>query len=334
MYTHFCPASARTLKFIKHSSLALGDHITGTQCRPDLVAISAGISSDQAPQSPYAPGGDPVSPSSQALQSPNIPESQSSDLSYKPQSSDSSQPSESSKGQAVSWAEIETVVELASKVKKRLDGTKQGVAYTSYLLEQRPDRVAVCGLYISLNRFSLVLMDAANVYYTMLRWDDLSARNLLLRVLWYIKDPPKLMIDPTVTRTKDSIYTIKIEDKDYEGYRLESCGHPIGRRTVVFRCEGADFPVIKEQYVRCPVAEILEKTILSRVHEGKEVPGVVRFSWCGWVTRDDGSSIECGMGRRKRQKVRFVLRDEGTLFMEIPTPYDALVTAWDTLEGK
>ena len=296
-------------------------------CRPDLVAISVGSPPNQAPQSPHTPRGGPVltqSPSSQALQSPP-----DSDPSYKPQ------PSKSPEKQAVSWVEIETVVEYFSNGTTQLEGNKQGVAYTSYLLQQRPDRVAVCGLYISRRDFSLILLDAANVYYTTLRWKDDLAIKLLFRVLHYINDPPVSMVDPTITHNKDCTFTIKIEDKNYEGYTLTSCGQPIGRRTVVFRCEGADFPVIKEQYVRCSDDEILEKTILNHVHEHKEMPGVVRVFWCGWVRRaDDGPSIECGMGHRKRRKARFVLKDEGILFMEIPTPYEVLMTAWDALEGK
>lgn len=226
------------------------------------------------------------------------------------------------------------VVEFVSKGTNTPGGTNQGVAYTSYLLEQRPDRVAVCGLYISLNHFSLVLMDAAHVYYTVLRWDDESARKLLLRVLYYINDPPALMIDPTITRERDGTFTIKIKDDVYKKYTLKSCGHPIGRRTVVFQREGAPVPVIKEAYLRCLGPSTLEKTILDRVHEHEEMPGVVRVVWSGWVENPDGSSIECGTDGRKRRKARIALRDEGIPFMEIPTPYDVLVTAWDVLEGE
>ena len=137
------------------------------------------------------------------------------------------------------------------------------------------------------------------------------------------------MVDPTITR-KDGTFTINIEGKAYEGYTLKSCGHPIGRRTVVFK------PVIKEQYLCCPTTatntEIQENAILERIYK-PEMPGVVRVFWGGWVKRADESTVECGMGDRKRQKARLVLRDEGTLFMGILTPYDALVTAWDVLEG-
>ena len=233
---------------------------------------------------------------------------------------------------------METVVEFVSKGTGKSDGTKPGVAYTSDLLEQRPDRVAICGLYISADHFSLVLVDAAKACHTTLPWDDETARKLLFRVLSYINDPPASMIDPTITLgPKGDTFTIKHGDQEYKEYTLKSCGHPIGRRTVVFQCKdpNADVPVIKEQYVHYPlVDDILEKTILDHVHKSEEMPGVVRVSWCGWVKRPDGSSVECGMGDRKRQKVRFLLKDKGTPFMEIATPYDALVAAWDALEGK
>ena len=111
-------------------------------------------------------------------------------------------------------------------------GTEQGVTYTSYLLQQRLDQVAVCGLYISLHHFSLILVDAANVYSTRLRWDDELARQLLLRVLYYVKDPPLSMIDPTVTRNSDGTFTVKTRVKTrvkvYAGCILQSCGHPTG----------------------------------------------------------------------------------------------------------
>ena len=300
-----------------------------TEYRPDLLAIFMDSPSN-------APGGSPVlTPSppsqSQAPQSPNIPESQLSDPQYSTQSSESE--SEYQPRPEVSWAEIETIVEFKKRGVGTFDGTKQGVAYTTHLLAQRPNRVAVCGLYVSQRHFSLVFVDASKAYYTTLSWSDESARRLLFRILYYIHYPPDSMVDPTITRQGDT-YTIKIENKDYKGYTLKSCGHPIGRRTVVFQCEGADLPVIKEQYVRCSRGdEILEKGILERVHDPEEVPGVVRMFSCGWVKRGTGC-IECGMDGRKRRKVRFLLRDEGHPFMEIRTPYDALVAAWDALEGK
>ena len=232
--------------------------------------------------------------------------------------------------QKASWDELESVVEFVSKGTTVGKGTQQGVAYTSYLLQQRPDRVAVCGLYISLTRFSLVLVDAANVYSTTLHWDDEQARELLLRVLYYVNVPPQSMIDPTVTRNTDRTFTVKTKAQTYKRCILQSCGHPIGRRTVIFRCDGV---VIKEQYQRAAAAN-LEKTILDRVHKDGEMPGVVRVESFELVERDDGTSVKCGMDKWKRKKVRFVLQDEGTPFMEITTPYEALVTVWDALEGK
>ena len=232
--------------------------------------------------------------------------------------------------QKASWDELESVVEFVSEGTTVGKGTQQGAAYTSYLLQQRPDRVAVCGLYISLRHFSLILVDAANVYSTILNWDDELARRLLLRVLYYVKDPPQSMIDPTVTRNSDGTFTVKTKAQVYERCILQSCGHPTGRRTVIFRCNG---DVIKEQYQRAAATD-LEKNILDRAHKDGEMPGVVRVKSFELVKRDGGTSVECGMGSWKREKVRFVLQDEGTPFMEITTPYEALMTVWDVLEGK
>ena len=236
----------------------------------------------------------------------------------------------------VSWVEMEAVVEFHSVGLTTLEGTKQGVAYTSYLLQQRPDRVAVIGLYISSRDFSLILVDATDVYYTTLLWDSESARKLLLRVLYYINDPPESMMDPTIINKKDGTFTINDNGEDYEGCTLLSCGHPIGRRTVVFRTGIFSAPVVKEQYLRLPAAgaEIPEATILGVVHGCEEMPGVVRVLKSGYVKRANGTSIECGKDGRRRQKVRIVLQDTGDLFMTIRTPYEALVTAWDALESE
>ena len=100
---------------------------------------------------------------------------------------------------------------------------------------------------------------------------------------------------------------------------------------MIFRCDGV---VIKEQYQRCTAPVDLEKTILNRVHEDGEMPGVVRVVLFELVERDDGTRVECRTDSWKCKKVRFVLQDEGTPFMGITMPYEALVTVWDALEGK
>ena len=191
------------------------DHITGAACRPDLVAINPSQLSVSA-QSPS--------------QSPNILEPQSPEFSSESHISEYSSESQPSapESQKAPWYELESVVKFVSKGTTVGTGIEQGVAYTSYLLQQRPDRVAVCGLYISLHHFSLILVDAASVYSTRLRWDDEPARQLLLRVLYYVKDPPLSMIDPTVTRNSDGTFTVKTSVQDYAGCILQSYGYPIG----------------------------------------------------------------------------------------------------------
>ena len=311
-------------------------------CRPDLFAISADSPSNQAPQSPDAHGSGPVLTQSASSQAPDSSQSTEMTDDSRLTQSESSEPSGSPTSlqePAVSWVEMEAVVAFHSTGTSLRGGIRQAVAYTSFLFQQRPDRVAVFGLYISYRSFSLVLMDAIDVYHTTLSWGDESARTLLLRVLYYINNPPELMMDPTVIRKKNT-FTIKVADDVYDDYTLISCGDPVGRRTMVFQGSRPDAPVIKEQYLRRPInateAEIPEKNILDVVHARgeKEMPGVVRVRWSGYVERNDGRRIECGKDDRKRQKVRIVLQDAGALFMTISTPYDALVTAWDALEGK
>jgi hypothetical protein len=301
-------APPNPLRFIEHHSVAPRGHVTGTACRPDLVAIP--------------------SPSSHPIVSLNT--SEEGDASYRPGSSPD-------KVKAAHWVTIESVVEFISKGKSLSANIKQAAAYASYLLMQRPDRVAVLGLYISEVVFSLILVDATGVYITTLPWSDRLARELLLRCLYYIGDPPVSMVDPTVERNEDHTFTIRSNGMTYSRCTIKWSAHPTGRRTMILQHAGTRIPVIKEQYLRCPPtgtgAENLECTILSGVHQPEEMPGVVRVDWSGFVERADKSNIECGSGDRKRRKVRLLLRDEGILFMDIKSPYDALVTAWDVLEG-
>ena len=196
-------APARTVKFVKHGSSTPEGHLTGTIsiCQPDLIAIPADSPSNTSQLS--------ILVQSPPSQSHDIPKSQSS---------------ESSEKQRTPWSDVASVVEFVSKGTTRCDGTKQGVAYTSYLLQQRPDRVAVCGLRISL---SLILVDAAAVYSTTLHWDGKSARNLLLRVLYYINVPPISMTDPTIT-PKDNTYTINIKSQEYGDTHSNHVDTPLG----------------------------------------------------------------------------------------------------------
>ena len=134
-------------------------------------------------------------PSSLALHSPNTPGSQSPD-GYEDEGEEQAE-------RIVHWVEIETVAEFVSNGTSTPDGTEQAIAHTSYLLIQRPDRVAVLGLYISLHRFSLILIDATRVYYTTLSWNDEPARKLPFR---FSTTSMTSMIDPTVTRRKPYFY--------------------------------------------------------------------------------------------------------------------------------
>jgi len=265
----------------------------------------------------------------------------------------------------VAWVELEAVVAVHSGGLKIEENIKQVVAYTGYALAARPDRVAVLGLYLGPNGFALVLVDPTGVHRTdYLPWklpesgrsrkgkggkrgkrgqrgqggpsqSRTLPRALLLRVLHCINDPPKTMIDPTITREKGGTFEIAFRGKVFK--RCTQKWFPsLGRWTVVFETSpGASIAIIKEQYLRCKGASVenMEGNILKMIHDPREIPGVVRVGEFGPVTQDDGRAVECGSGNKRRQKFRLELKSQGESFMSIKKPYDALVAIWDLLEG-
>jgi hypothetical protein len=78
------------------------------------------------------------------------------------------------------------------------DNTKRAVAYTGYLLVAHPDRVAMLGLYISQDGYTIVLADPTGTYCTVPL--PLDNNSLLRRALHHINEPPELMIGPTIKR--------------------------------------------------------------------------------------------------------------------------------------
>ena len=259
----------------------------------------------------------------------------------------------------VTWVDLEAVVAVHSEGLKIDDNIKQAIAYTGYVLASRPDRVAVLGLYLGSNGFALVLADPTGVYHTdCLPWkppsSDHSGRGkrgqrgqggppplgrlpytLLRRVLHYINDPPKTMIDPTITREEGGTFEITFRGKVFKGC-MQKWFPSLEHWTVVFETsQGASIPIFKEQYLCCEgdSVENMESRILKMIHDPGVIPGVVRVGEFGPVTQEDGHGLECGLGKRRRQKVRLELKDQGESFMAIKKPYDALVAIWDLLEG-
>jgi len=110
----------------------------------------------------------------------------------------------------------------------------------------------------------------------------------------------------------------------------------LGHWTVVFETsQGASIPILKEQYLCCEgnLVENMEGGILKMIHDPGVIPGMVCVGKFRPVTQEDGHSLECGLGKRCRQKDHLELKDQHVSFMAIKKPYDALVAIWDLLES-
>ena len=175
-------AAASSKSFIVTSSDEPTDHCTATSCRPDLVALdiskfTSQLPSTQTPQPPNANEGcEQAGGREQAEPSPT-------DLctAANPRLTDTLAPANAP---SVPWVNLEAVIAVHSKHKSVLDNIRQAVAYTGYLLAARPDRVAVLGLYISLQGFALILVDPTGVYHTdQISWGEPLEKNPLPRVL-------------------------------------------------------------------------------------------------------------------------------------------------------
>ena len=126
------------------------------------------------------------------------------------------------------WLDLEAVVAFHSSGETIRENTEQAVAYTAYLLTARPDRVAMLGLHISQQDYTVILADPTGIYYShRLLWENIS---LLRRALYYIEDPPLCMTDPTIER---EAMGRKMASKIYHGCQ-QQWSPTLGRWTVIF----------------------------------------------------------------------------------------------------
>lgn len=227
------------------------------------------------------------------------------------------------------WHDLEAVGAFHSKGQTVDANIAQVVAYAGYLLAVRPDRVSVFGLYLGPAGFAVVFMTPSQPFRTnLIDWaPDNTISPLLASVLDLIQTPHASMVDPTTEWKDNGTFTITIGTKAYPGCRL-ACSPGLERWTSVFRTGQS---VIKSQYRKLDSKP--EAEILKYIHQGPRFPGVVRVVDSVWVRRPDLAFVESGM-TEVRRKVVMALMDEGMPFMEIKTPFDALATIWDLLEGE
>lgn len=223
------------------------------------------------------------------------------------------------------WSQLETTGEIKSKGNSPETSLMQEISYTVHLLQARPDLISVLGIFVDDNDFSLIFCSADGAYHTkFLKWTDSSAQALLCAWIVRLYQPFK---DTSIERVIDSNVTFNVtsgSDK-YLRCRIHIVGNPFGRRTVVFSTPGGNV-FIKDQFVG-DERRFKEGSILENVHESAQFPGIVRIEEPSGV--DLGNAILEG-----RTKTRLVMLDGGSPFMEIKTPREALMIAYDLLEGN
>jgi hypothetical protein len=142
------------------------------------------------------------------------------------------------------------------------------------------------------------------------------------------------MVDPTIKREGDGTFQIELKGRVIKSCRQVVTGPPIGHRTVIFQSLQNNDILIKEQYLCMSGSTQTEPEIITQVHLPGGTPGVVRVGDYELVTRkEDQSEAACGLAGTRRQKIRLELKDLGRPFMHIKTPKEALIAAWDLLEG-
>ena len=230
-----------------------------------------------------------------------------------------------------------------SGTNKERSSTKTA-AYTSYLLQSRPDMLMVQGIYVDEGGFKLTVSNACGASYTeYLDWGSLENCLLLCAWIWRLYEP---FVDPSITANpepdKPQIFTIEIHEDLYR-CNIRRVGTTIGRRTIIFDGKAPNNAkpdiIIKEQYIETS-RRFNEGAILEKAHrEKKTFPGVVRAGWSGPVKSGEKDLIVQWKDPKtgeiyERKKTRVVLLDKGGPIMDAKTPREVLVAMYDLLESE
>jgi hypothetical protein len=247
----------------------------------------------------------------------------------------------------IHWSDVEAAIEIHSKGTNSTDGPLQAMSYAYYLLQARPDRVAVQGMYVDKGGVTLFLVSCTEIKRTQrLSLTESADVQLLYAFVKRLYDPLPLMVDPTIRMGKKDgekprlfDITLKIPGSPptiCEGYQIFDCAPTRGQRTHIFvNLEKPtivkDQPVfiIKDQYRRSD-HRFSEKDVINHIHSDGEVPGIVRIVYAQQVYQDDESVVSSGC----REKTRICMVDYGTHMMDVKTPKEALMTIYDLLEGE
>jgi hypothetical protein len=231
------------------------------------------------------------------------------------------------------WSALQATGEFLSGKDREASRTKSA-AYTSYLLQARPDMVTVQGIYVDFSSFRPVLSNACGSFHTGdFEWEDRASRLLLCAWIRRLYEP---IVDSSITVNIEGdeapTFDIKVLEDDYPNCTIHSAGTAFGRRTIIFARPDPEIVVIKEQYIETS-RTFEEGPILEKIHKNGTFPGVVRRGWAGPVRSNEKELIvKCGGSERKKNRI--VLLDKAPSIMDAKTVREVLVAMYDLLESE
>jgi hypothetical protein len=207
--------------------------------------------------------------------------------------------------------------------------------YLHYLLLARPDFLVAQGLLTTKSEVMfLVGTGGIGIWQLVVKWVNENLYKFIYAFIYRLYDPSHFA-DPSYTRTgfnkenSEATYTVHFKTMECPDFRPIHARNPFTTRTHVLSnpslTQGGDRrpTVLKEQLCRTG-RHFDELTILSRVHQPMNVPGVVEVV--------DGEIIAAPLSPG-REKHRLGLRQTGLPFTSIGTAKKMLETLFDLLEG-
>ncbi|KJA13916.1 hypothetical protein HYPSUDRAFT_49539 [Hypholoma sublateritium FD-334 SS-4] len=250
----------------------------------------------------------------------------------------------------IHWTGIEATVEVHSSGRTEEGAGLQAASYSIFLLQARPDLLAVQGFCVTKSGIILTIASSSGVTKTKALNMSVSANRVLLYAfVTRLYEPDPNMVDPSIKRRWDDtapqphyVFDITLTPADGDpvvcsGYRTVYARESLGQRAHIFVNEinptsfrGAAIPVIKDAY--CDLnCRFTEDAIIKHIHHEGDIPGIVRVAYAELVCYEGPDRRV--IVRDGRQKTRLCLTEFGRSIMECKTVKDVLIVMYDQLES-
>jgi hypothetical protein len=248
------------------------------------------------------------------------------------------------------WPCILLAGEDASKGESKDERKKHAISYLHYLLLARPDLYVAQGFLISdTNILFLLGIGGRGIHGFSVAWNDAQFYKLMAAFMYRLYDPGDFRDQSYVKmdrlQNNQVAYTIQISVKtkvdgvetekksECAGFSPLYASRPFGGRTHILsnpnseiEIDGKPLRVLKDQLCR-PNPRFEEYNVLTRIHESKEVPGVVEAVYHDLIVMPGRFNVE-------KKKHRMGLRQSGSPIMSVPTLKEMLEIVFDAVEGN